>query len=235
MSHKEERRWYKWFYDQLHSHYYDLLMKWCWLPLGGEAKCREELVSSIDFSPDGRILDMCCGTGTATFAIARRAGKRNKIIGMDLSSGQIRIAKRKNRYDNIEFTEGDAAGTGFTEGEFDKVFITHALHEMPRQSRFRVLVEAQRILKDKGELVVLELDRPENVFVRLFLGFWFLYWLPFNFETTTRRDMLKHGLCGEVREAGFGNVRKVSLRRGVLQIVKGEKRRPLGAFSLAKT
>ena len=87
----------------------------------------------------------------------------------------------------------------------------------------RVLGEARRILREKGELVVLELDNPESLLVRLFAGFWFFYWLPFNFETPTRRDMLKYGLANEVSEAGFNNVRKISKYRGVLQIVQGEK------------
>lgn len=219
----QDRKWYKWFYDNIHSHYYNLLIKWCLLPFGGEEKWRKELISPIDFSSRDKILDMCCGTGGATFAIAQKAGKRAEIIGMDFSSGQINIAKRNNRFLNVRFIEGDVAKTGFEDGHFDKVFITHALHEMPRGTRLSVLNEARRILKIGGKVIVLELNNPQNFFVRLFIGLWWFYWLPFNFETPTRREMLKYGLKNEVEEAGFKNIRKISKYRGVFQIVEGEK------------
>jgi ubiquinone/menaquinone biosynthesis C-methylase UbiE len=217
------RKPYKWFYDNIHSRYYDLAMKWCFLPFGGEEKCRRELIAHVGFSPKERILDMCCGTGGATLVIAKKAGEKSQIIGMDLSSGQIRVALKKELSGYVTFIERDVTDTGFDDGHFDKVFITHALHEMRREIRLEVLAEARRILKERGEVIVLEVDNPQSFLVRLFIGFWFFYWLPFNFETPTRRDMLKHGLTNEVREAGFRNVKKVSKFRGVVQIVEGEK------------
>jgi demethylmenaquinone methyltransferase/2-methoxy-6-polyprenyl-1,4-benzoquinol methylase len=217
------RKSYKWFYDHIHSRYYDLLMKYCFLPFGGEAKCRKELTAPIDFSPGERILDMCCGTGGATFAIAGKAGVASEIVGMDLSFGQLRRARKKRRLSKVRFLEGDVVRTGLEDCYFDKVFITHALHEMQRENRFEVLAEAKRVLKDGGRVIVLDLDNPESVFVRLFAGLWLFYWLPFNVETSTRRNMLKHGLANEVREAGFRKVRKISKLHGVCQVVEGEK------------
>ena len=217
------KKTYKWFYDNVQSRYYNLLMKYCFMPFGGEVKCRSELIESVDLSENERILDMCCGTGGATHAIARKAAPSCRITGMDLSSGQIRIARRSSDLNNVEFVEGDVSATGFEDGRFDKVFITHALHEMWRVDRMKVLREARRILRADGEVIILELDDPESFLVRFFVGLWFFYWLPFNFETPTRRDMLKHGLANEVIEEGFRNVRKISKHRGVFQIVVGEK------------
>ena len=117
----------------------------------------------------------------------------------------------------------DAANTTFRCGEFDKVVIPHALHEMFADARLRVLREARRILVDGGTLAVLELDKPTSLALRLFMGFWFFYWLPFNFETPTRRDMIRGDLIQEVRKAGFGHVSKSSLHNGVLQVVQGRR------------
>jgi len=225
------RKSYKWFYDNIQCHYYNLAMKWCFRPFGGERKCREKLIEPISFEPTDKILDMCCGTGGATFAIAQKAKGEAEIIGIDLSWGQIKIAQkwvnklttRKNRFNDVKFIEADAAKTCFRDGYFNKVFITHALHEMEKEERLDTLREAKRILKEKGKVIVLEVDDPKNFFVRLFIGFWFFYWIPFNFETLTRRDMLKYGLENEVKEAGFENIRKVSTQQGVLQVVEGEK------------
>jgi ubiquinone/menaquinone biosynthesis C-methylase UbiE len=117
----------------------------------------------------------------------------------------------------------DASDTCFAEGHFDKVVIPHALHEMPRDTRLAVLKEARRVVKDKGTLVVFEMDTPPNLFRHLYIAFWWFYWLPFNPETPTRRDMLKHGVVEEVKEAGFRNVTKISMYNGTVQVVKGQK------------
>ncbi len=94
---------------------------------------------------------------------------------------------------------------------------------MPREIRLAVLAEARRVLGDDGRAIVLELDNPKSLWVRIFVGVWFFYWLPFNFETPTRRDMLKHGLAEELREAGFNRITKDSIYRGVFQVVQGVK------------
>jgi demethylmenaquinone methyltransferase/2-methoxy-6-polyprenyl-1,4-benzoquinol methylase len=219
-----DRKAYIWFYDNIHSRYYDILMKWCYLPLGGERRSRDEMISDIDFSENEMILDMCCGTGGATFPIARRVHRTSRIIGMDLSRGQIRRAKKKNGYDNVEFIQGDVQRTGYPDENFNKVFITHSLHEMSRDTRLKVLAEAGRIMKTGGELFILELDRPDSFLIRFLTGLWFFYWLPFNFETPTRRDMIKHGLVNEVRISGFKDIEKISKTRGLLQVVTAKKR-----------
>jgi ubiquinone/menaquinone biosynthesis C-methylase UbiE len=89
------KKTYKWFYDNIQSRYYNLLMKYCFMPFGGEVKCRAKLMESIDISENEEILDMCCGTGGATRAIATKATESCKISGMDLSSGQIRYCMRR--------------------------------------------------------------------------------------------------------------------------------------------
>jgi len=119
--------------------------------------------------------------------------------------------------------EAHAARTGFREGTFDRVVIAHALHEMARDARADVLGEARRVLRPGGRLAVLELDDPETAWVRVLVGAWFFYWLPFNFETPTRRDMFRNGLAREVAAAGFRDVTRVSTYRGVFQVVQGGK------------
>jgi demethylmenaquinone methyltransferase/2-methoxy-6-polyprenyl-1,4-benzoquinol methylase len=217
------KRSYRWFYDHIHSHYYDLMIKWCALPFGGEKNLRKRLLEPVSFGYTDYILDMCCGTGSATFTIAEKAGDQARIVGLDLSIGQLRIARAKNRFSTVRFLQGDAASMNFPEDSFDKVFITHAIHEMKRDERMATLKEARRILKDGGTVVVLELDNPNSLFVRVLVGFWFFYWLPFNFETPTRRDMFRRGVISELRKAGFAEVHKTSFFHGVFQVVQATK------------
>lgn len=214
---------YRWYYDHIACYGYDLLLKWLFLPFGGERRVRKQLLAPVSFGAGDRILDMCCGTGTATLAIAEEAGSKAEVVGLDLSLGQIRRARAKRGERNVHFLVGDAAATGFADGYFDKVFVTHAIHEVFRPARLAVLAEARRVLKPGGEAIVLELDEPESLPLRLFVGFWWLYWLPFSFETPTRRDMFRHGVVNEVEESGFRAIRKTSALRGALQTVVGRK------------
>jgi demethylmenaquinone methyltransferase/2-methoxy-6-polyprenyl-1,4-benzoquinol methylase len=218
-----KRHLYRWFYNNIHCHYYDLVTGWCFLPLGGEARVRQTLVDMIDLKEGDRVLDLCCGTGSTTSYLAAKIGKDSKVEAIDLSEGQIAIAKRKTHPLNIEFAVMDASQTSFEDGVFDKVVIPHALHEMPRPVRSEVLREARRVLADGGSLAVLEMDTPRSLFRHILLGIWWFYWLPLNPETPTRRDMLEHGLLEEVRAAGFKNTVKTSVFGGALQVVTGEK------------
>lgn len=193
------------------------------MPLGGPNNCRREMISDIDISKNDRILDMCCGTGGITFSIARKAPDSCDIIGMDISKGQLEHAKRKNEFCNVSFVEKDVRQTGADPNTFDKVFITHSLHEMNRNDRCVVLSEAMRILKPDAKVVILELDRPDSPLLRSLAWFWFFYWLPFNFETPTRKDLLEHGLEREVKETGFSSVKKISKYKGMMQVVIGRK------------
>lgn len=218
-----KRPLYKWFYDNIHSHYYDYVTKWCFLPLGGETNVRRALVGGVGLREGDRVLEMCCGTGGTTAFIAAKVGRDTPVSAIDFSAGQIRIAKKKRLPKNIEFSVMDASNTSFEDGTFDKVVIPHALHEMARPARLAVLREARRVLAEGGALAVLEMSAPESLLRRLFLGLWWFYWLPFNPETPTRRDMLKHGLAEEVRGAGFRDVGRTPMFDGALQVVRGYK------------
>lgn len=218
-----DKKLYKWFYDNIHSKYYDFMIQLFSLPFGGEKIFRTTLLKPIQFRSNEKILDMCCGTGGATLFISQKANRSAGIIGIDLSRGQLKRALNKNYGCPTFFAECDASCLSILNCMFDKVFITHAIHEMPRSERLQTLKEAKRVLKSNGELIILELDNPPNFFLRILIGFLFLYWLPGNFETVTRRDLMKHGLINEMAECGFAHVRKFPSYKGILQTAVGIK------------
>jgi demethylmenaquinone methyltransferase/2-methoxy-6-polyprenyl-1,4-benzoquinol methylase len=216
------RRAYKWLYDRILSRTYDVAVRWWSLPFGGEHRFRRALLDPVSFAEGERILDLCCGTGGATAAIRERAGAGSDVIGLDLSEGQLRSA-RKRRGSGLRFVEGNAERTAFADAAFDRVFVSHALHELPREARRRVLREARRLLRSGGMVALLDLDDPPSRWTRAWVGGWFLYWVPFNFETPTRRDLFRSGLDREVAAAGFRGVTKVGKYSGIFQVVQGVK------------
>jgi ubiquinone/menaquinone biosynthesis C-methylase UbiE len=119
------------------------MIKWIALPFGGEIKLRKALIGPVTFGKGEKIFEMCCGTGRATVFISEKADEECEIVAMDLSSGQLKYAKRRKYSCPTRFIEGDVTRTEFDDNSFDKVFITHAIHEMPRESRLQTLQEAR--------------------------------------------------------------------------------------------
>jgi ubiquinone/menaquinone biosynthesis C-methylase UbiE len=76
------------------------------------------------------ILDLGCGTGTATLEIASRLEGAGKVVGLDLSKKMLEQAERKLArlgYANVEFVVGNGTDLGY-EGCFDYVLSTNAFH-----------------------------------------------------------------------------------------------------------
>jgi ubiquinone/menaquinone biosynthesis C-methylase UbiE len=76
------------------------------------------------------VLDLGCGTGTATLEIASRLEGTGRVVGLDLSVEMLGQAKRKLAelgYANVEFVLGNASDLSY-ESCFDYVFSTNAFH-----------------------------------------------------------------------------------------------------------
>lgn len=219
------RKYYSWFYELIYSRLYDFGVGLFLRHFGGEVYFRKELMNGINFDGNGKILDLCCGTGGVTLAMLQEQGTTTRIIGLDRSSAQITRAIRKNALKSVSFIVSEASATGLPSGYFDKIFIGHALHEMPVGIRLAVLNEAKRLLHDDGQLILFEFNKPSSLVRRMWLGFWLGSWIPYpiNFEKSTMIDMLERGLDNEVQGVGFRDIHKVTKFNDTIQIVTASK------------
>jgi len=76
----------------------------------------------LDLQPDDVLLDVGCGSGDF---LAERAAHVGKVVGLDISDIEVRLARRK-LHDRIEagtadVVHGDAAALPFADGEFTAV------------------------------------------------------------------------------------------------------------------
>jgi SAM-dependent methyltransferase len=81
------------------------------------------LVEAAAVRPDHRVLDVGCGTGATSRALAARATS-GAVVGVDLSSGMLERAQRATArvaLTNVEFLQADAQVHPFTENSFDTV------------------------------------------------------------------------------------------------------------------
>ena len=110
-----------------------------------------------------KILDVGCGTGHVLLEIYRTTDKKVKMIGIDYSSGMIKIAKFKTRgIKDISFFLMNAHRTKFADNYFDIII-----------NRFgpRCYNEAYTILKKNGLFFLFVSDKGDWKEVRKHFGF----------------------------------------------------------------
>jgi 2-polyprenyl-3-methyl-5-hydroxy-6-metoxy-1,4-benzoquinol methylase len=104
-----------------------------------------------------RALDLGCGTGELTRALALRC---SEVVGVDASSGMIEAARSRNWGLNIEYEVADAAA--YLEGrmdEFDLIVSVAAFHHMDEE---RMLSLCSSALRPGGMLLVLDIYKARN-------------------------------------------------------------------------
>ena len=99
-----------------------------------------------------RVLDVGCGTGLLAYLSLPKA---SLAVGIDLSIGMLQKANRKKRDSrSVLFVNGDALNLPF-KGEFDCCVSAFMLVMLPREKRWRVIQEMQRLLKPGGRIAFL--------------------------------------------------------------------------------
>lgn len=115
--------------------------------------------------PGGRGLDVCCGTGRLTLELARRAGPRGRVVGIDFCRAMLLEAAiniEKTAWQPvIELVEGNAMTLPFATDSFDCATIGFGLRNVPDVKA--VLAEMRRVVKPDGSVVSLELAKPGTV------------------------------------------------------------------------
>jgi demethylmenaquinone methyltransferase/2-methoxy-6-polyprenyl-1,4-benzoquinol methylase len=107
-------------------------------------------------------LDLCCGTGDISFALARAGAE---TIGLDFSEKMLEVARTrfensKLKTQNLKFLQGDAQQLPFPENSFEAVTMGYGLRNLT--SWERGLDEMFRVAKPGARLVVLDFGKPAN-------------------------------------------------------------------------
>lgn len=95
----------------------------------GQEQWARELIARAAFSPDDRVLDIGCGDGRITAAIARLV-PQGRVLGIDLSSDMVQHAAGHypaRDYPNLAFEQADARDLRFDRA-FTFIFSNAVLH-----------------------------------------------------------------------------------------------------------
>lgn len=122
-------------------------------------------IGEIDPPTGLRWLDVGCGTGAITEAIADLA-QPSRIVGVDTSPAYLEVA-RNNLGDRAEFFAAGGDDLPFDDGEFDVVASALALNFMP--DPLSALTEWRRVVRSNGPVYAYVWDYAERMgFLRAF-------------------------------------------------------------------
>jgi SAM-dependent methyltransferase len=81
------------------------------------------LVEAASAEPGGRVLDVGCGTGGTTLAVARRLGPAGRCVGVDISEPMVTAARARAEREGTpaSFIRADAQDHEFAPAAFDAV------------------------------------------------------------------------------------------------------------------
>ena len=183
------------------------------------------------------LLDVAVGTGDLAIEVIRQ-DKAQHVLGMDISTGMMEIGRTKvvkaGMADRISFLEGSALDMPFGDGSFDAVTCAYGVRNFSDLDKG--LSEMYRVLREGGQLMILEFSYPGNRFVRWLYDFFFTHVMPLVGKALSRnggaytyfRDSVKGFIWGRemadrIAAAGFWNVSFKTMTFGITTLYVAEK------------
>jgi SAM-dependent methyltransferase len=114
----------------------------------------QRIVAELDPRPGERILDVGCGNGALSLAVAPRVAPSGSVCGLDLSGPMLAVARRRAEdagLDNVSFEQGDAQEHPLPEATFDAT--TSRFGVMFFEDPVAAFANLGRALRPDGRLV----------------------------------------------------------------------------------
>ena len=92
------------------------------------ARLAEPFLEFADVQPGSRVLDVGCGTGTLSLALARRGAQ---TVGVDASEAYLDGARRLRPHPDVTYEHGDARHLRYSSASFDACVSTLAIDVIP--------------------------------------------------------------------------------------------------------
>ena len=211
------------------------------LSAGLDKRWRRQAIDVLELTGREMVLDLC--TGTADLALAAATGERRakQVIGIDFSAAMLQIGKEKVRRPGpegpgapITLIRGDAMRIPLRDETVDATTIGFGIRNVEQPAA--AWREIARVLRSGGTLVILEFSLPRAAALRSFYLWYFRKILPL-----VGRLISKHpsaytylpesveafpspdAFVQQLRDAGFGTVRAVSLTFGVVYMFVAQK------------
>lgn len=131
--------------------------------MGLDVLWRRAAVKAVGAGAGDRILDVACGTGDLSRALAK-AGPQ-EIIGLDFTREMLDIARVKRPEIAIdEYIEGDAMDLPFEDDRFDVLTIAYGIRNVAEPAK--AISEFKRVVRSGGRVGILEFGEPSPGLIR---------------------------------------------------------------------
>ena len=202
------------------------------LTAGVDEAWRKRAIAELRAPADGRLLDLCCGTGDLVFHVLR-SQPRVTVTGADFCApmldGARSRAKREDPGSRAEFVEADVMALPFPDRSFDGATMGFSMRNVV--DIVATLREARRVLKPGARFVNLDVSKAPNAVFRRLFNLYFYGLVPligglFGGSKTAYRYLPNSltnypdadALAERFRTAGFGDVRYVRLGGGAVAV-----------------
>ena len=203
------------------------------LSFGFDRRWKARLAADADPRPGDRALDLACGTGDISFAIAERGAR---VIGLDITARMIEIARAKRRIGRARavFLVGDMMSLPFPDGRFDVATVGYGIRNVPTIDI--ALGEIYRVLTPGGRVLSLDFNRPPNPVIRaVYLAYLTVVGSALGLVLHRDPDTYRYipesirrypgapGVAAAMRRLGFREVSYIPLLGGLMAINRGSK------------
>ncbi len=217
------------------AHKYDFLNRF--MSAGIDVGWRKRAIKELVLLRPKVILDVA--TGTADVALlTNKILHPNKIIGIDISEGMLKLGREKieklNLQKTIQLQLGDCENLSFEDNYFDAITVAFGVRNF--ENLEKGLKEVLRVLKPQGKFVVLECSKPQKQGIKGFYNFYMNKIMP-NFGRILSGNKQAYSYLNNsvqafpegqqfltiMNEAGFTQTYLTTLSLGVCTIYCGSK------------
>jgi len=192
-------------------------------------------VMVANLAPGSQVLDIAGGTGDLALAFARKVGTTGRVVHTDINEAMLRTGRDRLLDAGVVLPTVvcDAEKLPFADASFDAVSVAFGLRNMTNKDA--ALAEMNRVLKDRGRLLVLEFSKVAQPLQKAY------DWYSFNILPRVgrwiARDEASYRYLAEsirvhpgqeelkamMRKCGFGHVDYHNLTGGVVALHVGIK------------
>ncbi|MEC8814893.1 MAG: ubiquinone/menaquinone biosynthesis methyltransferase [Actinomycetota bacterium] len=190
-----------------------------------DVRWRQRAVLRLGLPAGSTVLDLACGTGDLCRDL-ETAG--HQVVGIDLSWGMLSAATT-----DAPLVHADALRLPVADQSVDGITCGFALRNLTALEPF--LAELVRVLRPRGRIALLEVDRPRSPALRLGHGIYFGRVVPFIGGLLSDRSAYRYlprsvaylpseaDLLATIAAAGFAEVTKDRFSGGIAQLLTASR------------
>ncbi|MBD3300155.1 MAG: protein-L-isoaspartate(D-aspartate) O-methyltransferase [Candidatus Moranbacteria bacterium] len=123
-----------------------------------------------------KILDLGSGSGYTTALLAKIAGKKGEVIGIERIKGLVERAKEnlaKYDFKNLKIKLSEKR-LGLPKQTFDRILVSAAAEEIPNELFDQLKKNAKLVIPIKDSIYLIEKDKREKISTEEYYGFSFV-------------------------------------------------------------